>query len=225
MTGLTNLGIYCVYPPSICLLSSILYKRFLLLGRSIIGYSLRLEQSTSEQTFIRNGVVPYLVIYVYPKDYVIIAGVGIIIDLILIALIVPLSGADGTTVVAFYIVSLLCFFTFTGLLHGAARILKIENINLLVSMFIALTSYVIFLAMLRADFLDPYLNPYRLDSRTSNVAAFEIYRKVSLVFDTIIMWILTAGIAKFMYRTEWSKAFLVSLPLLLLVVAFCWIIV
>lgn len=161
----------------------------------------------------------------HSDDYVIIAVFGIVIDFIALAVFVayPLSPADGTTVLAFYLISLLWLLTFTGLLHGTARILKIENINLFVSMFIAFTSFIIFLAVLRADFLGPYLNPYEFDIRTRNARfsdplfSLEIYRRISLVFATIIMWITTVGIAKFMYRTKLSKAFLVSLPLPVLV--------
>lgn len=157
----------------------------------------------------------------HPEDYQIIAGFGIIIDFVALILfaVYPLSPADGTTVVAFYIISLLGFFAFTGLLHGAARILKIVNINLLFSAFIAFTSLIIFFVMLRFDFLDPYLNPYELERSvmyekyTDPLAYYETYRKASIAFASIIMWITTVGMAKFMYRTKWFKAFLVSLPL------------
>lgn len=170
----------------------------------------------------------------HPEDYQIIAGFGIIIDFVALILfaVYPLSPADGTTVVAFYIIGLLGFFAFTGLLHGAARILKIENRSLLFSAFIAFTSLIIFFVVLRLDLLGPYLNPFELDSSAlyekytdpseyieiyqkinNPLPYYETYRKASIAFASIIMWITTVGMAKFMYRTKWFKAFLVSLPL------------
>ena len=126
------------------------------------------------------------------SDYEIIAVLGIVMDFLALLFLAafPYSPADGIAVSAFFIFSPLCFLAFTALLHGAARILEIENRRLLFSAFIAFTSFIIFLAVARV-----------------------IYQKTSIVFAICIMWIMAAGMAKFMYRTHWSKAFLVSSPL------------
>ena len=133
-------------------------------------------------------------IHVQPKDYEIIAAFGIIIDFVALIVIFAASpdfpGPDFV-LLGLCILCLPVFLGFTGLLHGAARILKIENRRLLFSEFIAFTSILIF---------------------------FVVLGLASAIFASVIMWITAAGMAKFMYRTEWSKALLVSLPLLLLAV-------
>ena len=164
-------------------------------------------------------------IHVQPKDYEIIAAFGIIIDFVALMVILaafPTSPGDDFVLLGFWILCLLVFLGFTGLLQGAARILKIENRRLLFSAFIAFTSLVIFFGVLSVDFLGPYLDPYQVEpnvtSSADRLAHHETYRAASRIFASVIMWIPTAGMAKFMYRTKWFKALLVSLPLPLLIV-------
>ena len=128
-------------------------------------------------------------IRVQPGDYEIIAVLGIILDsfALLFLAAFPNSTADGFAILAFSILSLLYSLPLAGLLHGAAWFLEIENRRLLFSAFIGFTSYTIFFVVARV-----------------------IYQKASIMVALGIMWIITAGLVKFMYRTDWSKASVVS---------------
>ena len=128
-------------------------------------------------------------IHVQSGDYEIIAVLGIIIDFLALLLLAafPYSPVNDFATLALFILIPLYSLPLAGLLHGVAWFLEIENRRLLSSAFIGFTSFTIYLVVARV-----------------------IYQKASIIFAIGIMWIIVAGVAKFMYRTEWSKAFVVS---------------